>query len=113
MSALSAHKAWVAQRLTAVYLAVYLIIGLGCLAVYGVPADAAAWRRLFSGPWMNLFTLGLFLALIWHAWIGIRDVILDYVHPVWIRFALLVFFGAGLLLCALWAGRILFNAMAA
>ena len=110
---LSAHKAWAVQRLTAVYLAAYVLIGLGCLAVYGGPVDAAAWRELFSGPWMNLFTLGFFLALIWHAWIGIRDVILDYARPVRIRIALLVLFGAGLLLCAVWAGRILFNAMAA
>lgn len=112
MNALSGHKAWLVQRLTALYLAVYTLIALACLAVFGLPADAAAWRALFAGPGMNLFTLGFFLALIWHAWIGVRDVVVDYVHPVWIRLAVLSFFGIGFLLCAVWASRALFNAMA-
>ena len=111
MSALSGYRAWVLQRLTALYLAVYMIIGLGCFAVFGGPADGAAWRALFSAPWMNLFTLGFFLALVWHAWIGIRDVIVDYVRPVRARFVVLCAFGIGLSLCAVWAVRVLFNAM--
>ena len=112
MSALSGHKAWVVQRLTALYIAAYILIALGCLLVNGGPDNAAQWRGLFSSAAMNLLTLGFFLALLQHAWIGIRDVILDYVRPVWVRFAVLILFGAGLLLCAVWVGRVLFNAMA-
>ncbi len=53
------------------------------------PADFVAWRAWVIQPWVSI---GLFLfiaALVLHAWVGIRDVLIDYVHPLGIRITLL------------------------
>jgi succinate dehydrogenase / fumarate reductase membrane anchor subunit len=46
-------------------------------------------------------------ALLLHAWVGVRDVILDYVHPVGLRVAALAVLGSGLMAMAVWAVRML------
>jgi succinate dehydrogenase, hydrophobic membrane anchor protein len=51
---------------------------------------------------------GLFaLALLLHAWIGVRDVILDYVKPPALRLALLAAVALFLLANGLWLAGIL------
>ncbi|MGB0720898.1 MAG: succinate dehydrogenase, hydrophobic membrane anchor protein [Gammaproteobacteria bacterium] len=111
MSKLSGLNAWILQRLTAIYMAVYIFISLISLAVNGLPDGAAQWQGLVAKGWFNLALLVFVLALIYHAWIGIRDVIVDYIHPVWVRFTVLTVFASGLLVCAVWSARILFNAL--
>ncbi len=56
---------------------------------------------------MALASTFFLLSLILHAWVGGRDIILDYVHPFGARITMLCLLGAFLILCALWAIRIL------
>jgi len=51
-----------------------------------------------------------FAALLLHAWVGVRDVIIDYVRPFYLRFSLLMVVGGALLATLLWALRIIFMA---
>ncbi|MGB0712964.1 MAG: succinate dehydrogenase, hydrophobic membrane anchor protein [Gammaproteobacteria bacterium] len=111
MSKLSGLNAWILQRLTAIYMAVYICFALISLAINGLPDGADQWQALVGQGWFNLALLVFVLALIYHAWVGIRDVIVDYIHPVWIRFTVLTVFASGLLVCAVWSARILFNAL--
>ena len=37
---------------------------------------------------MRVATLLAMLALIYHAWVGIRDVLMDYIKPTWMRLSL-------------------------
>ena len=62
-----------------------------------------------SQQWMRLASLLFLLALFWHAWIGLRDIFMDYVKPAGLRLALLV--GVVLLLVgyALWSVQILWS----
>jgi len=47
------------------------------------------------------------VALLLHAWVGMRDILIDYVQPVALRVGLLAAVGLGLVACALWATVVL------
>ena len=49
----------------------------------------------------------IFVALLFHAWVGVRDVLMDYVSPIAIRASLLTLVSLTLLACGLWAAQIL------
>ena len=65
-------------------------------------ADYAGWHSWLADPLVNLAT-GLFvLSLLVHAWVGIRDIIIDYVHGFALRFVFLTVIIATLLILAVW-----------
>jgi succinate dehydrogenase / fumarate reductase membrane anchor subunit len=76
--------AWWWQRLTAVYIAGFLVLGVGWLAV-APPADYAQWRGWLDSPAVAV-TLALFiLATGIHAYLGLRDIFMDYVPAGGVR----------------------------
>lgn len=78
---------WLVQRATAVALA--LALPLLCIRVLaGLPADFAAWRVLFQPQAMRVACVLTAAALALHAWVGMRDVFMDYVRPTLLRLAL-------------------------
>jgi len=78
---------WLAQRITAVIMAVYSLI-LAFVLFFGAPLNYGVWRELFTQGWMRVATLLFALSLAWHAWVGMRDVLMDYVKPTAIRLSL-------------------------
>jgi succinate dehydrogenase / fumarate reductase, membrane anchor subunit len=80
---------WLAQRITAVIMAVYTVILLVVL-INGVPISYAVWKDLFAQGWMRVATLLFAASLAWHAWVGLRDILMDYVKPVGVRLSLQV-----------------------
>jgi succinate dehydrogenase / fumarate reductase membrane anchor subunit len=80
---------WLAQRITAVIMAVYTVILLVVL-VGGVPITYPVWKDLFAQGWMRVATLLFAASLAWHAWVGMRDILMDYVKPAGARLALQV-----------------------
>lgn len=92
-----AHYGWLdfmAQRITAVILAVYtLVIFFGILFMSGFTYEG--WRALFTFsvgvlPVGQILATLAFLSLCWHAWIGVRDIWMDYIKPVGVRLLLQV-----------------------
>lgn len=98
--------AWLLQRLTAVYLAVYLLAMGGILLARGV-SGYADWRDWFAQPWIGVSTAIFAIAAALHVWVGMRDVLIDYVHAVWLRLLLLAAFGLVLTGSLLWVARAL------
>jgi succinate dehydrogenase / fumarate reductase membrane anchor subunit len=85
-----AHYGWkdfLVQRVTAVVMAVYTLLLLAVLLWNG-GIDYALWKALFASAAFKLATFVFMLALLWHAWIGVRDVWMDYVKPVGVRLTL-------------------------
>jgi succinate dehydrogenase / fumarate reductase membrane anchor subunit len=80
---------WLAQRITAALMAVYTIVVLAML-LGGPPLTYAAWKELFASGWMRVATLLFAASLAWHAWVGMRDILMDYVKPDGMRLALQV-----------------------
>jgi len=78
---------WLAQRITAVIMAVYSVIAVSVL-LSGHPITFAVWRDLFSRGWMRVATLLFMASLAWHAWVGVRDILMDYIQPAGLRLAL-------------------------
>lgn len=78
---------WLAQRITAAIMAVYTVIVLVVLLT-GAPIGYAVWKDLFAQGWMRVATLLFAASLGWHAWVGMRDILMDYVKPAGARLAL-------------------------
>ncbi|AUN95133.1 succinate dehydrogenase, hydrophobic membrane anchor protein [Pseudazoarcus pumilus] len=101
-------KDWIAQRATALYMAIYTVIF--AIAVLCMPEFShAAWRELFSGGFMAFTTFLFFLALFYHAWIGVRDIFMDYIKPTGLRLALHLIVAFLLVGYAGWAAQILWR----
>jgi len=78
---------WMAQRMTAVYMALYTLIFAVC--ALRLPAMSyEAWSGLFSGGLMKFATFLFFMALFYHAWVGIRDLFMDYIKSALLRLVL-------------------------
>ena len=78
---------WLAQRITGAIMAVYSVI-IAVVLMRGQPMNYGVWRDLFSQGWMRVATLLFAASLACHAWVGIRDVLMDYVKPTGLRLAL-------------------------
>jgi succinate dehydrogenase / fumarate reductase membrane anchor subunit len=80
---------WLAQRITAGIMAIYTVIVLAAL-LWGAPITYKVWKDLFTQGWMRVATLIFAASLAWHMWVGVRDILMDYVKPDGLRLALQV-----------------------
>ncbi|MFN2645103.1 MAG: succinate dehydrogenase, hydrophobic membrane anchor protein [Burkholderiales bacterium] len=78
---------WLAQRITAVIMALYSVILLVVFAT-GRPINYGVWRELFTHGWMRVATLLFAISLGWHAWVGMRDILMDYAKHDGLRLTL-------------------------
>jgi succinate dehydrogenase / fumarate reductase membrane anchor subunit len=99
---------WLLQRMSAIVLACYALFMAGWLLAHPRP-DYAAWTGLYSASAMRSFTLLVLLALFLHAWVGVRDTVMDYVKPTWLRLLLYVLVILALILYAIWSVQILWG----
>jgi succinate dehydrogenase / fumarate reductase membrane anchor subunit len=81
---------WLAQRITAVIMAVYTGFVL-VLVIRNAPVTFEFWRNLFQQGWMRVATLLFAVSLAWHAWVGMRDILMDYIQPTGLRLSLEIF----------------------
>ena len=99
---------WLSQRATAVLMAVFTIILLLQLLLGG-PLGYDRWAGIFSAQWMKVLTFVVFVALGWHAWVGVRDILMDYVKPVALKLVLQVATICWLVGCMGWAVQVLWR----
>ena len=71
--------------------------------------DYYRWSEIFSAQWMKVLTFVVIVSLAWHAWVGVRDIWMDYVKPVALRLGLQVFTIVWLVGCAGWAIQVLWR----
>jgi succinate dehydrogenase / fumarate reductase, membrane anchor subunit len=104
-------RPWLIQRVSAVYIAIFIIYSVFSLATAG-DAGYSQWREWLFHPF-NTIAAGLFaIALLLHAWVGMRDIILDYVHNTLIRMLALSLVIVVLLSSGLWSAKILLLSVA-
>ena len=99
---------WLAQRITGAIMAVYSLILVFVLVsertlTYGV------WKNVFTTGWMRIATLLFVVSLAWHAWVGVRDILMDYIKHDGLRLALQVFTVLLLASYVVWAIEILWR----
>jgi len=105
----AAHRGtteWLVQRISSLYLAGFVVAVALYFSLSPAP-DYAAWRTWFgSGPIRIAWAL-FFASLLAHAWVGLRSVYMDYLHPLWLRFTATALTAFALLALGLWAAEIL------
>jgi len=99
-------RSWLWQRISALYLLVYVLFVTVSL-FFNRPDDYDSWYQWVTGPVNSIALFTFFLMLTIHAWIGIRDVVMDYVQPLAVRASVLMLVGLGLLFCLIWLSRVL------
>jgi len=100
---------WLAQRVTAVLMALFTVIVLARVLLSKGPITYDSWSGIFSSQLMKTLTFVVIIALLYHVWVGMRDVFMDYIKPVGIRLALQVFTIIWLVGCAGWAIQVLWR----
>jgi len=99
---------WLIQRITAVMMAAYSV-ALAAYLLLQPHVGYDVWTGLFSGQPMRTFTLLFLLSVFYHAWIGIRDIVMDYVKPASMRLVIHTLVILVLLLYVIWAVQILWG----
>jgi len=102
---------WLLQRASAIYMAIFLPLFLVYALVSG-PFDYAAWQAVFVPLGMKVAVLLFVSALLLHAWIGLREIFIDYLHCLGctlLRLAVYFTFAVLYLACLVWAVDILWS----
>lgn len=80
-------RGWLVQRVSAVVMTLYTaLFAIGVAAAK--PVEYAQWKALFGQGWMRFATLFFFVSVLLHAWVGMRDILMDYIKPTGWRLAL-------------------------
>jgi len=99
---------WLMQRITAVVMAAYTIILL-FLFLTTTNFNYESWSKIFSLQWFKLATFVTFVALFFHAWVGVCDIWIDYMKPTSIRLIFQCFTILWLISCTVWTAQILWR----
>ena len=100
---------WLVQRVTGGLMAIFTLIVLAQVLLDKGPMGYDKWAGIFSSQWMKVLTFSVIVALIWHAWVGVRDIWMDYVQPVGLRLVLDVLTIVWLVGCGGWALQVLWR----
>ena len=99
---------WLSQRVTAALMTLFTLVLLVQVLLPG-PLGYDRWAGIFSSQWMKVLTFTVIVSLAWHAWVGMRDIWMDYVKPVGARLVLQVATIVWLIACAGWAVQVLWR----
>jgi succinate dehydrogenase / fumarate reductase, membrane anchor subunit len=99
---------WLAQRITSILMAIFTVVLLVQVLMPG-PLDYYKWSAIFAHQWMRVLTFATIVALLFHVWVGMRDIWMDYVKPVSARLALDLVTIVWLVGCAGWAIQVLWR----
>ena len=99
---------WLLQRVTAVVMLVYTLFLLAVLV--SLPRiDYDHWRSLWDLSVMRYATIFFVLSVLLHAWVGVRNIFMDYVKDTGVRLVLYVLVILALVAYGVWAWQILWG----
>ena len=99
---------WLLQRLTAVVMAGYTVFVFLALILHR-PLNYPAWKSVFSEMWFQVGTMLFVASLLYHAWVGMRDILMDYIKPTSIRLTAQFAVAFVLLFYLVWTAGILWG----
>lgn len=100
---------WLSQRITGGLMALFTIVLLAQVLLWRGTLGYDKWAGIFASQWMKVLTFAVIVSLLYHVWVGMRDIWMDYVQPVGIRLALQIFTIVWLVGCAGWAIQVLWR----
>ena len=99
---------WLAQRFTAIVMTLYTLLFI--VVLLGIPAlSFGVWREMFAPTWMKMATFLFLISVYVHAWIGMRNIFMDYIKHAGLRLALYAGTIAALIACIGWSVQILWG----
>ncbi len=104
-------RTWVVQRISAVYIALYIIV-IAIFFSFSPIDDFLTWQAWLANPVINAATIVFWISMMAHVWIGGRDVIMDYLSHDTLRFSVLCLLGFFILFMLAWALKILLSVTA-
>ncbi|MES1981732.1 MAG: succinate dehydrogenase, hydrophobic membrane anchor protein [Pseudomonadota bacterium] len=99
---------WLVQRVTAVMMGIYALV-FAAYVLWHPRLEYDIWTELFSHQVMRSFTLLFLFAVYYHAWIGVRNVVMDYVKAAPVRLIIYILVVLALLMYAVWSVQILWG----
>jgi succinate dehydrogenase membrane anchor subunit len=99
---------WLVQRISAVVMIVYALL-LTLVLVRMPQIDYWHWKAVWNVPMMRYCTALFLLSLYLHAWVGVRDILMDYIKDAGLRLTLYVFTVIALTWYAIWSVQILWG----
>ena len=99
---------WLIQRISAVVMAVYLL-AMGIYLLSQPYLDYDVWTELFSSLVVKTFSMLFLLSLFYHAWVGTRDIVMDYIKHGAARLAIHVLVILTLVVYVIWSVQILWG----
>ncbi|MDO5623400.1 MAG: succinate dehydrogenase, hydrophobic membrane anchor protein [Pseudomonadota bacterium] len=100
---------WLAQRFTAALMVIFTLAVLVQFVFTQGAVGYTQWAGIFAAQWMKVLTFAVIVALAWHAWVGMRNIWMDYVKSVGLRLTLQALTLAWLIGCAGWALQVLWR----
>ena len=110
--AVGAHygiRDWLAQRVTAVLMVLFTVLVLARVVFSKGPIGYDLWAGIFSPQWMRALTFTVIISLLYHVWVGMRNVFMDYIKPATLRLCLQTFTIVWLVACAGWGIQVLWR----
>ena len=99
---------WLIQRITAVVMVLYCL-SLMAYLLSRPHLGYDVWTALFSNLAVRTFTLLFLISLFYHAWIGVRDIVMDYVKPASVRLVIHVLVILAMVVYTIWSVQILWG----
>ena len=100
---------WLSQRVTAILMVLFTIALIAQVLLKHGPLGYDLWAGIFAAQWMKFLTFVVILALAYHAWVGMRNIWMDYIKPTGVRLTLHVLTLLALIGQAGWAVQILWR----
>jgi len=100
---------WLAQRVTGALMVLFTLALLVQVLFTSGPIGYEQWAGIFAAQWMKCLTFVVIVAMMWHVWVGMRDIWMDYIKPVGVRLVLHVLTLVWLAGCAGWAVQALWR----
>ena len=101
-------KDWLAQRITGVVMAVFTLI-MFAAALGGAMASRGAWPAFLANGFIRFLSFLFIVSLCYHAWVGVRDIWMDYLNSAALRLFLHVMTLLALVGYAGWAIQIIWR----
>ena len=75
---------WLAQRITGVFMAAYTLVIFAAI-LGGAAASREAWQVFMANGLVRFLSFLFIVSLCWHAWVGVRDIWMDYLNSEGLR----------------------------
>ena len=100
---------WLAQRVSALVIVSFTLALVAQVLFSSGPLDYTRWAATFSSQWMKTLTFTAIVAVGWHAWVGAREVLMDYAKPTSLRLVFYILAIVWLISCGGWAIQVLWR----